>query len=52
MAVSQHHKVQCLQMMFSADHFNDEAWNVGKMKSLGKDMYEKLVQLAVDVALV
>ena len=51
MAVSQFHKVQCLQMMFNADHFNDEAWNVGKLKSLGKDMYEKLAQLAVDVAL-
>ncbi|MBQ3729043.1 MAG: hypothetical protein II903_06060, partial [Spirochaetales bacterium] len=51
MAVSQYRKVQCLQMMFNADHFDDETWNRGKLRGLGKDMYEKLAQLAVDVAL-
>lgn len=51
MAVAQFRGVQCFQMMFGADKLEKEIWEVGRMKSLGKDAYEKYSEIAISVAL-
>lgn len=51
MAVAQFRQVQCLQMMFGADRLESEEWNVGKMRGLGRDAYEKYAEIAVKVGM-
>ncbi len=51
MAVAQFRNVQCMQMMFSADKLEKDIWEVGSLKSLGKDAYSKFAEIAVQVAL-
>ncbi len=51
MAVAQFHKVQCFQMMFGADKLDKGIWEVGRLRSLGKDAYEKYAEIAIRVAL-
>lgn len=51
MAVAQFRNVQCYQMMFSADRMEKERWEVGRLKGMGRDMYEKFAEVAVRVAL-
>ena len=51
MAVAQYRGVQCYQMMFNADRLDREAWEVGNLKKMGKDIMEKYATIAVNVAL-
>ena len=51
MAVAQFRGVQCFQMMFSADRMESNRWDIGSMRSMGADMYEKFAETAVRVAL-
>ena len=51
MAVSQFRNFECFQMFFSADSLEKELWDVGNLKKLGSDIYEKFSEIAVQVAL-
>ena len=51
MAVAQFRGVQCFQMMFGADRMESGRWDIGSMRSMGADMYEKFAETAVRVAL-
>ena len=51
MAVTKYRNVECLQMMFSADKLEKDIWEVGSLRSLGKDAYTKYAEIAIRVAL-
>ena len=51
MAVAQYRNVQCFQMFFCADKLEKDLWEIGRLRNMGKDAYEKYAEIAVSVAL-
>ena len=51
MAVAQYRNVQCFQMFFCADKLEKEIWEVGRLRNMGRDAYEKYAEIAVSIAL-
>ena len=51
MAVAQYRGVQCFQMFFCADKLEKDVWEIGRMRKMGPDMYDKYSEIAISVAL-
>ena len=51
MAVAQYRGVQCFQMFFCADKLEKDIWEIGRMRKMGPDMYDKYSEIAISVAL-
>ena len=51
MAVAQYRGAQCFQFFFCADKLEKDVWEVGRLRKLGNDAYEKYAEIAISVAL-